>query len=96
MNLNKAEQVKAMYDGMIPEVQADLRKDSDQAKAYLAAQLPTLPETDRAVVAAVMATAFGELMELSVANAGKSLEALTAAYGLASVDLLGWFDVPSV
>jgi hypothetical protein len=93
MDLNRVRNVKATFDALDTDDQADTRAYADQAKEFLAEGFPALSATDQAAIAWYLAEILIGISDCHVSRVGKVLEDSAAAYALATVDLLGWDSV---
>lgn len=91
MNLDALRDVKAVYDAF-PEGDEKnaMRAQAATVKGFLADGLPALPETDHAAVSFFICELLSGLLAMPVRKIGDVLLDTASAYGLASIDLLGW------
>ncbi len=92
LNLTKVAEVKKNFESLEGDDKKLVQAKASAMRKFLEDQLPALTDDDRANVAWVISNLLGHIHQCPLGEAGDLVYSSLIAYGVATVDLLGWFD----
>lgn len=92
MDLKKAARVKSQFEALEEDDRALVWDKAQSLKAFIDRRLAALPDSDKAVVTWLVAEVLATLCNVPLSEASDKVYSSMVAYGVLSVDFLGWFD----